>query len=64
MCQLLARIHYIIATRPGHVPKVDAKAIEAEVVKVARAWTDDLRLALVKAQGERDGGRLWGTANG
>ena len=51
----LARIHYIIATRPGHVPKIDAKAIEAQIVKVARAWTDDLRTALVKAQGERAG---------
>ncbi len=53
----LARIHYIIATRPGHVPDVDAKAIEAQVVKAARAWTDDLRAALVKKYGEREGAR-------
>ena len=52
----LARIHYIIATRPGHVPDIDAKAIEALVTKAARAWTDDLRAALIKARGERDGG--------
>ena len=52
----LARIHYIIATRPGHVPPIDVKAIEAAVTKAARAWTDELRTALIKARGERDGG--------
>ena len=55
----LARIHYIIATKPGRVPKVDAKEIEARIVKVARAWTDDLRGALVVAKGEREGARLF-----
>jgi glutamate dehydrogenase len=54
----LARIHYIIATRPGHVPKVDVKELEERIVKAARAWTDDLRAALIKAQGEGEGGRL------
>ncbi len=53
----LARIHYIIATRPGDVPKVDPKAIEAKIVKAARAWTDDLRAALIKRHGEHDGAR-------
>jgi glutamate dehydrogenase len=53
----LARIHYIIATRPGHVPEIDEKAIEARVVKAARAWSDELRSALVKQLGEREGVR-------
>ena len=53
----LARIHYIIATRPGQVPKINEKAIEAQVTKAARAWSDDLRAALVKKMGERDGAR-------
>lgn len=53
----LARIHYIIATRPGRVSNVSTKAIEAEVAKAARAWTDDLSDALVKVHGEREGGR-------
>ena len=55
----LARIHYIIATKPGRVPKVDAKEVEARIVKVARAWTDDLRAALAAARGEREGARLF-----
>jgi glutamate dehydrogenase len=53
----LARIHYIIATKPGHVPKIDAKEIEARIAKAARAWGDDLRAALIKAHGEREGAR-------
>jgi len=53
----LARIHYIIATRPGQVPTIDEKAIEAKITKAARAWSDDLRAALVKSRGERDGAR-------
>jgi len=53
----LARLHYVIATRPGHVPKVDAKAVEAEVVKASRAWSDELRTVLIKSRGEREGAR-------
>jgi len=53
----LARLHYIIATRPGHVPKVNPKIVEAEIVKVARGWSDELRATLMKARGEREGMR-------
>ncbi len=55
----LARIHYIIATKPGRVPKVDVKDVEARIVKVARGWADDLRTALVAAKGEREGAHLF-----
>ena len=54
----LARLHYIIATKPGHVPKVDVKDIEQRITQAARAWSDDLRSALTKSLGEREGGRL------
>src|SRR5690606_11473582 len=39
----LARIHYIIATRPGRVPKVNARDLEVAITKVARGWHDELR---------------------
>ncbi len=55
----LARIHYIIATKPGEVPKVDVKAIEAKIVKAARGWNDGLKDALVKKHGETQGVALF-----
>ncbi|MGE3335550.1 MAG: NAD-glutamate dehydrogenase [Rhodospirillaceae bacterium] len=54
----LARIHYIIATKPGRVPKVDAEELEARITAAARAWSDDLRAALIKAKGETEGSKL------
>ena len=54
----LARVHYIVATRPGHVPSIDKKEIEARIVKVARAWVDDLQVALSQTHGDRDGRRI------
>ena len=51
----LARIHYIIATKPGSLPKVDLKALEAQIAKAARGWDDDLKAALVKSLGETEG---------
>ncbi len=54
----LARIHYIVATRPGHVPSVDEEKIEALIVKAAQSWTDDLQTALEQAHGERAGGKI------
>jgi glutamate dehydrogenase len=56
----LARIHYIIATKPGAVPKIDAKAIEAKITKAARAWTDNLKDALMNAHGEAKGAAMHG----
>ncbi len=50
-----ARVHYIIATKPGAVPKVDVKALEAQIVQASRAWNDSLKDALVKAHGEAEG---------
>ncbi len=54
----LARIHYIIATKPGSLPKVDIKELESQIAKAARGWGDDLRAALVKSLGETEGLRI------
>jgi glutamate dehydrogenase len=54
----LARLHYIIATKPGRVPKVDIKEIEQRITQAARAWSDDLHSVLTKTHGEREGTRL------
>ena len=51
----LARIHYIIATKPGSLPKFDPRALEAQITKAARGWDDDLKAALIKSLGEAEG---------
>ena len=51
----LARLHFIIATEPGHCPPVDAAALEAELTAGARGWSDRLRDALAAAHGEETG---------
>jgi glutamate dehydrogenase len=55
----LARIHYIIATKPGAVPKIDAKTIEARIAKASRGWGDGLKEILLKAHGEAEGAHLF-----
>ncbi len=54
----LARIHYIIATKPGRVPTVKVADLEAQIAKAARAWSDELRAALIKAKGETEGTKM------
>src|SRR5690606_6744081 len=36
----LARVHYIIGTKPGDVPAVDDTTLEAAVVQAARSFND------------------------
>ena len=55
----LARVHIIIRTRPGKVPKVDLAALDARIIQAAKSWEDRLRDALVEAHGEAEGLRLW-----
>ncbi len=52
---VLARVHFIIATRPGKIPPYDVQRIEQRITAVARSWQDRLRGALVKAMGEEHG---------
>ncbi|WGF89939.1 NAD-glutamate dehydrogenase [Marinivivus vitaminiproducens] len=57
---VLARILFIVRMRPGQVPAtVDRAEMEARIVESTRSWTDQLREALIDAQGEEDGIRLF-----
>jgi glutamate dehydrogenase len=56
---LLVRIHFIVRC-PGGVPDHDdLTALEARLVKAVRAWTDDLRDALVAERGPDRGAELF-----
>jgi glutamate dehydrogenase len=60
---VLARLH-IVVQAPARVD-VDRDSLEAELGAIARAWTDELRDALVAARGEEpglDAFRAWGDA--
>ncbi|TCZ66101.1 NAD-glutamate dehydrogenase [Roseicella aquatilis] len=48
----LARVHYIIGTRQGQVPAVDAAVLEAAVAQAARSFPDRLAEALTAGRGE------------
>jgi len=55
----LARVHFIIKTPAGDIPEVNVADVEDQLVEAARAWTDHLRSALVDAEGEEAGLRLF-----
>jgi glutamate dehydrogenase len=54
----LARVHFVIATRPGSVPDYDHAQLEERIVAAVRSWDDQLREALVEKKGEHEGNRL------
>jgi glutamate dehydrogenase len=56
---LLARIFMVIRTRPGTVPAVDVRALEARIVAATRRWEDELHELLVAQLGEERGNRLF-----
>ena len=56
---VLARLHFIIYTRPGEVPDYDADEIEERLVEATRSWTDDLYEALIESFGEERGVELF-----
>ncbi|MDC8773636.1 NAD-glutamate dehydrogenase [Roseateles albus] len=56
---VLARIHFTVRTTPGQVPVFDCKDVEAKLTAAARRWDDDLREALVDAEGEARGLELF-----
>ena len=56
--EALARVHIILRTKPGAVPKIDQASLEAELVEAGRSWIDRLTEALVAAHGEQLGIRL------
>ncbi len=51
----LARIRFTIRTVPGAVREVDRRTLEARLAQAARRWPDQLRDALVEAEGEARG---------
>jgi glutamate dehydrogenase len=55
----LARIHFIIHTRPGSLPEYDTRALEAQLVEASRSWQDKLHEALLEAHGEELGNDLF-----
>jgi glutamate dehydrogenase len=56
---VLARIHITVRTTPGRIPAYDRKALERQLGAAARRWDDDLRDALIEADGEARGTQLF-----
>ncbi|MCU0951973.1 MAG: NAD-glutamate dehydrogenase, partial [Burkholderiaceae bacterium] len=56
---ILARIHITVRTTPGQVPEVDRRELEARLAQAARRWDDELRDALIEAEGEGRGAQLY-----
>ncbi len=55
----LARILFTVRTPDGIPSDVDVEALERHLREVATSWTDRLREALIDAEGEEDGNRLF-----
>ena len=49
---VVVRVDYVVHCPNGVAPDYDVAAIEAEIVEATRAWSDDLRAALVTAHGD------------
>ncbi|MDB5954930.1 NAD-glutamate dehydrogenase [Ramlibacter sp.] len=59
----LARIHFTVRVAPNPMPAIDRKDLERRLAGVARRWDDELRDALIEAEGEAAGlalEREWG----
>jgi glutamate dehydrogenase len=56
---VLARIHIIVHTRPGSVPDIDVRELEARIVQATRRWQDDLAEAVRESWGEEKANRLF-----
>ena len=55
---LLARVRYIIHSEHGVPHDYDVAEIEARLVRATRAWSDDLRAALIEVHGEDRGSKI------
>ncbi|MGI8506483.1 MAG: NAD-glutamate dehydrogenase [Solirubrobacteraceae bacterium] len=51
----VVRVNYIVHCPDGVPSDYDVSAIEARIAEATRAWTDDLRAALVAVRGEEEG---------
>jgi glutamate dehydrogenase len=56
---LLVRVHYVVRCPHGVPERYDHAEIEERLARATRAWTDDLRDALIEARGEREGMALY-----
>jgi glutamate dehydrogenase len=55
----LARVHFIIRTRPEHIPEYDVAQLQARMAEAMLSWQDELRTALHDQFGEEQGARLF-----
>ncbi len=55
----LVRSLITVRTTPGTVPPFDVRELEARLAAASRRWEDDLREALIEAQGEARGSELF-----
>jgi glutamate dehydrogenase len=55
---LLARVHFVLQVDPDTAPEFNAQAIEAEIIEISKAWSEDLHAALVESAGEELGNHL------
>ncbi|MBV9715104.1 MAG: NAD-glutamate dehydrogenase, partial [Solirubrobacterales bacterium] len=56
---VLARVYFVVHTPDGVRSGYDVHEIEQQLVEATRAWSDDLRAALVAEHGEQAGIRLY-----
>ncbi len=57
----LARVHLLVSTTPGQVPKVTAADLESKVAQITNQWNDSLRGELLKAHDESETDKLLGS---
>ncbi|MGB9377208.1 MAG: NAD-glutamate dehydrogenase [Mycobacteriales bacterium] len=58
---VLARLHFVVRTAPGHeadMTVADIEAIQARLARATRTWEEDLGDALVDTVGEEHAGRV------
>jgi glutamate dehydrogenase len=51
----LARGLFIVRTKPGQIPDVDVRRVEAQITDLSRTWSDRLLDALCSSRGEEAG---------
>jgi glutamate dehydrogenase len=56
---LIVRVDYVIHCPNGVPETYDVEEIEAQIAESTRAWTDQLRAAVISAHGEQDGAALY-----
>ena len=56
---VLARVHYIVRCPKGAPGDYDTREIEERLVQATRAWSDELREALISKRGDEQGATLF-----